>query len=123
MRQILLFFLSKKNYLKLEKWKKRLLPTRYDKVQNQLFNNQLNFYSQLIKPNQLCFDIGANVGLKTNLFLQLKAKVISVEPQQNCIDLLNEKYGDKAVILQKGVGAIREVKEFYISNNSQLSSF
>lgn len=42
------------------------------------------FYSKLIKKNDVCFDIGANIGAKSKLFLSLGAKVIAFEPQSSC---------------------------------------
>ena len=115
--------MGKNNFLKMERWKKKLFPTAYDRQQQKYVTDQLNFYSQLIKPNDLCFDIGGNIGLKTNIFLQLKARVITLEPQQDGVNILQRAYGNKATILQKGVGSINEIKDFYVSNNSQLSSF
>jgi FkbM family methyltransferase len=76
-----------------------------------------------LPSNSLCFDIGANVGDKAGVFLKLNAKVICIEPQQRCAEMIKLKYGNKVTVLQNGVGAKREIKEFYISNNSQLSSF
>ncbi len=48
------------------------------------------FYSKLIKKNDLCFDIGANIGTKSKLFLSLGAKVIAFEPQQLCSQSLEK---------------------------------
>ena len=100
-----------------------MLPTKHDRELGKHLKEQMQFYSTLIKPNDLCFDIGGNVGFKTNVFLNLKARVITLEPQQSCVDILEAKYGKRAVILQKGAGEFNEVKEFYVSDNSQLSSF
>jgi FkbM family methyltransferase len=111
------------NFLKLERFKKSLFPTKYDKEQLRFFNGQVNFYSSFIKQGNLCFDIGGNVGDKTKIFLELAANVIVAEPQQSCVEILKEKYADRAIILQTGIGAVEEIKEFYVSDNSQLSSF
>lgn len=123
MKKIIEKKIGKKNYFKLERLKKRFFPTKYDKGEKQFLEEQIKFYAPFIKPNTLCFDIGGNVGFKTNVFLHLKAKVVTVEPQADCVEILNAKYGQRAIILQKGVGAFNEVKEFYVSDNSQLSSF
>ena len=40
----------------------------------------IKFYSQFITKDDLCFDIGANIGSRTEVFLRLGAKVVSVEP-------------------------------------------
>ena len=41
----------------------------------------LNFYSELIKKDDLCFDIGANYGNRSEVFIKLGAKVVAFEPQ------------------------------------------
>ncbi len=111
------------NFLKLQKVKKIIFPTKFDKEQKAYFNTQVDFYMQLIKPNSLCFDIGANIGLKSKIFLQLGAKVIAVEPQVSCVEILKKELEGKAIIIPKGVGAKNELKDFYVSNNMELSSF
>jgi FkbM family methyltransferase len=119
----LIKIIGKKNYLKLEQFKKTILPTKYDKQQKMFFEQQVRFYAPFIHKNDLCFDIGGNVGDKAAIFLNLNAKVIIVEPQDSCVKILNEKFGGTAVILQKGAGSLNTVKKFYVANNSQISSF
>jgi FkbM family methyltransferase len=46
---------------------------------------------QADKP--LVFDIGANTGVKTDLFLQRGARVVCFEPQPDCIQCLRERFG------------------------------
>jgi FkbM family methyltransferase len=46
---------------------------------------ELAFYQQLLggfRPGDLIFDVGANHGVKTELFLRLGAKVVAVEPDE-----------------------------------------
>lgn len=112
MKNFLQLLLGKSNYTKLEQFKKNLFPTAYDKQQQLFFKEQMEFYSQLVKPNDLCFDIGGNIGFKTNVFLQLQARVVTLEPQQDCVEILKARFGRKATILQKGAGAVNEIKEF-----------
>ena len=81
------------------------------------------FYSNFIKNGDLCFDIGANFGNRTDIFLTLGAKVIAVEPQNECVEFLKRKYRDKIIIVQKGVGAEPSIKDFYICDTSVLSTF
>ncbi|MGZ5486530.1 MAG: FkbM family methyltransferase, partial [Nitrososphaeraceae archaeon] len=60
----------------------------------------LRFYSRFIKKDDLCFDIGANFGRRTEIFLKLGARVVAVEPQDTCMKELQKKYGNnKKVIL------------------------
>lgn len=40
-----------------------------------------DFYSQFVGPGSLVFDVGANVGSRTRVFLNLGCRVVAVEPQ------------------------------------------
>jgi FkbM family methyltransferase len=82
------------------------------------------FYAQFIEPGNLCFDIGANLGNRTSIFLQLGATVVAVEPQEHCMQQLMKKYAStgrvffvqKALDFQEGTGTL------FISPASTLSS-
>lgn len=84
-----------------------------------------NFYSELIRRNDLCFDIGANVGEKTLLFLSLGAKVIAVEPQRACLpalESLKKKYPGRLAIVHKAVAEKKGRAQLHIGNVSQVST-
>jgi len=81
------------------------------------------FYSSFIKQGDLCFDVGANVGNRIEPLLQLGARVLAVEPQKWCYDYLKYKYGNRIILITKGLGDTEGVKKFYISNESTISSF
>src|SRR5439155_7684012 len=51
------------------------------------------FYSAFVGPNDLVFDVGANVGNRTKVFLRLGSRVVAVEPQPACVSLLAEAFG------------------------------
>lgn len=65
-----------------------------------------SLYSQFIAPGDLCFDVGAHVGTRTQILLTLGARVVCVEPQPKCVDLLTEKFRDNPrVVVAQGVAA------------------
>jgi len=81
----------KQYYKYLRAWKK--LNSRKSLIRdNELTAKELDFYSKLIKKDDLCFDIGANIGDKTMLFLQLGAKVVAIEPQECCWRVLRRRF-------------------------------
>lgn len=73
-----------------------------------LRSKKLQFYSQFIDERELCFDVGANVGSRTEIFVMLGAKVVSVEPQTQCVQKFRrkfKKYGELVTIVPKAVSA------------------
>jgi FkbM family methyltransferase len=56
---------------------------------------QLDFYRQLLtglRPGDLIFDIGANEGFKTDLFLRLGARVVAIDPDEMNQSILRERF-------------------------------
>jgi FkbM family methyltransferase len=56
---------------------------------------QIDFYRRLLPDlchGDLIFDIGANDGFKTDLFLRLGARVIAIEPDETNQSILQEKF-------------------------------
>ena len=51
------------------------------------------FYGALVRPGDLCFDIGAHLGDRTAHFLTLGARVVAVEPQPQLMALLRRRFG------------------------------
>jgi FkbM family methyltransferase len=48
------------------------------------------FYSQFIRPGDLVFDVGANVGIYADAFTELGARVVAIEPNPECVRLLRK---------------------------------
>jgi len=82
------------------------------------------FYKQFIGENKLFFDIGANVGFKTEVFRKLGVTVVSVEPQHSCFDILKNKFtkDDKVKLVNNGIGSQRGSLKIKISSSSSLIS-
>lgn len=66
----------------------------------------LEFYSQFIIKEDLCFDVGANYGHRTRVFLGLGARVVCIEPQQVCLRKLRKLFGNNkdVIIVDKALG-------------------
>jgi FkbM family methyltransferase len=82
------------------------------------------FYSQFLKPGQVCFDIGANLGNRTEAFLEIGCKVIAVEPQKDCAEHLQRVFGNNPnlVIVNKALDKETGQKEIFIGEAKTLSS-
>ena len=56
---------------------------------------EVNVFRQILqgfRPGDLIFDIGANIGHKTDVFLRLGAHVVAIDPDRSNQDTLRQKY-------------------------------
>lgn len=85
---------------------------------------QVKFYSQFINKSSLVFDVGANVGSRTKLFLNIGARVVAFEPQPNlCNHLKNHLDIVRRVkIEQLALGDEKSEKQMLICDAHVLSS-
>jgi hypothetical protein len=58
--------------------------------------SQTRFYSQFVSPGDLVFDIGANVGDRTAVFVSLGARVVAVELYEDSASKLSRRFRHKA---------------------------
>ena len=87
-------------------------------------SKHIQFYSQFVNNGDLCFDIGANVGRRTEVLLKLNASVVAVEPKKICINILKKKYGNNSdvILVEQAVGEKTGQAEMMLSNAHSLSS-
>ncbi|MBA7584533.1 hypothetical protein ES708_26488 [subsurface metagenome] len=102
----------------------KIIKEKYfsDSRSKKLFNSMVNFYSYFINEGDICFDIGANYGNRTEVLLTLGAKVIAIEPQPDVARFLKRKFGKRIIIEQIAIGRDCETKDMYISNAATISS-
>lgn len=91
---------------------------------NYLFakKKRTSFYRKFIDKDDLVFDVGANNGDRVNIFVELDAKVIAIEPNPKLAKKLNKKYGKKVKVIQKAIGETNEYVELYINDADVLST-
>lgn len=84
----------------------------------------LRFYTQFIGPNDICFDVGANRGVRTKVFRRLAAKVVAVEPQRSCTAILHGAYDRDAnvSVVSAACGAAPGSAVIHVSGADSLSS-
>jgi FkbM family methyltransferase len=106
-----------KTFSCIHSFKKKLLRSWYSK-------RIIRFYENFIHPGELIFDVGANVGERTALFLQIGARVVAIEPHPQCVKLLNQRFGQKATaVLNVALGRKAGVQTLYVSDvRSPISS-
>lgn len=113
---------AKQYYTYLRNWRK--LRSRQGALsKNEVLAKELDFYSQLIRTNDLCFDIGANIGDKTELFLRLGATVVAVEPQESCWRVLKRRFENHSVFIEPVALADRKgSKTLFIDRSHTLAT-
>jgi FkbM family methyltransferase len=85
---------------------------------------RLRFYQQFIKPGELVYDVGANVGNRTKAFLLLQAKVIAFEPQQGCAAFLEKVLNKERnfALVKKALGSNEGEGKMLLGEASVLST-
>src|ERR1700730_6629857 len=85
---------------------------------------EITFYSALLPPNSLCFDVGANLGQKAEVFLACGARVIIVEPNVLCHPTLEFHFNKNpnAQIVPQAVGATAGILDLHIHGTDSTAS-
>jgi FkbM family methyltransferase len=99
-------------------------PARQRRERNLHTRIMSSFYSSFVKKGDLCFDVGANVGQRTEVFRRLGATVVAVEPQDVCVKQLMKKYKKRSrvKIVPKALGDKEGETEMFLSNAHTISS-
>jgi FkbM family methyltransferase len=94
-------------------------PTRAGKI-----GDSHATFSTFVKPGDLCFDVGANVGAKSESMLKIGARVLAIEPQPSCLSELRALYGGNPnfTVVPKAVGSGAGTAKMHVSSHSALSS-
>lgn len=57
------------------------------------FRKNSEFFSKLLKPNHLAFDVGAHKGDVTHALLGMGARVVAIEPWREGFEIINARHG------------------------------
>jgi FkbM family methyltransferase len=82
------------------------------------------FYRQFVPRGGLCFDVGASYGSRTEVFLDLGARCVSVEPQAAVAEALRERFQGRPgfTLVNQALGASPGESAMFISSLHLLSS-
>ena len=116
-------------------WLIRHWPWGYrlaSQIELQLFNRDYlqelargcKLFGQLIHQGDLCFDIGANHGSRSEVFLRLGARVVAVEPQPRCVERLSARFGHRSEfhLVAKALGAENGSATLHLGRNDLIST-
>ncbi len=87
-----------------------------DQKKRQLQRTRVNLFRSIIRPGDLCFDIGANKGDYTSALLEAGARVVAVEPQPSCIRELSARFNgnNRVCVIPTALGADCGTETFYV---------
>lgn len=96
----------------------------WNREQLRAFRRDIAFFSRLLEPGSLCFDVGANIGVKAEAMLAAGARVVAFEPQPDCFAELEARCGARPRFTARraAMGARAGEATFYVSATRTASS-
>ncbi len=88
-------------------------------------NDDTEFYKKLLPTGSLCFDVGANIGEKTEALLRAGMRVVAFEPQPECIKEIEARcraFGGSLIICKSAVGSKIGEANLHLSNYHATAS-
>jgi FkbM family methyltransferase len=86
--------------------------------------SQRKVYAQFIRPGDLVFDVGANVGQRSAIFRALGARVVAIEPNPECIQHLRSRFrfSRRIVIEPVALAAVEGHAVLHIGESHNLTT-
>jgi FkbM family methyltransferase len=71
------------------------------------WQKEAEFISRFIRPHEKVFDVGMNLGQKTDIYLALGAHVVGFEPNPGLVQILTEKYqlNERVTVVNEGLAS------------------
>jgi FkbM family methyltransferase len=85
---------------------------------------RLQFFRQLIRPGDLCFDVGANLGQTIESLVACGAKVVAVEPNPLCLPTLHYEFGrdPRVTLVNKAIGSTPGTARLHFTGTAATAS-
>lgn len=98
--------------------------TAFGRDQRAQRERLVRFYAQLMGDQDLVFDVGAHMGMRTEAFVALGARVVAFEPQAHCARRLYRHFGSnpRVTILNKALDAAPGEKVLHGTGSSATGS-
>jgi FkbM family methyltransferase len=86
--------------------------------------NRMAFYRDFVRPGELAFDVGANIGNRSEVFLALGARVVAVDPQPLCATTLAKRFGRHRnfTLLRTGLAREAGTATLHLASSHVLAS-
>jgi FkbM family methyltransferase len=85
---------------------------------------QTAFYRKFLRPGDLCFDIGANVGQTSEVMLAAGARVVALEPNPACHETLRWQFGRnrRFTLVTQAVSDTRSTARLHVNGTDSRAS-
>jgi FkbM family methyltransferase len=102
------------------RWLSRLLRP----AELRAHQNDIRFYKSLLPPSVLCFDVGANIGEKSEAMLKAGAHVVAFEPSSEALPELRARCGKckNWTLVNTAVGSKGSIVMLHATGDSGKSS-
>ncbi len=91
--------------------------------ERRLFHAHKLLLGQFVKGGDLAFDVGANIGKRTEILLSLGATVVAFEPQPMCAREVAAHGSERLTVIQKAVGETEGTAQFHLKAVTSHGSF
>lgn len=93
--------------------------------QLRAFQADIELYRSLLPPNALCFDVGANIGEKSEALLQAGARVVAFEPNPLVLPELRARcdHHKNWTVVEAALGSGAAIATLYARESHGQSSF
>ncbi len=100
------------------------LKSSFGKKSTTILNLERFYFDLLGSSSKLIFDIGANVGERSAVFLTISKKVIAVEANENLSKVLRSRFSkSNVIVINKGCSNSDEPLKLMIPENHLVSTF
>jgi FkbM family methyltransferase len=84
----------------------------------------MKIFEEIINKDDLVFDVGSNIGDKSDIFLKIGAKVIGFEPQEECSNYSKERFynNENFTIENLALSDKKGTEKIYIASYHTISS-
>jgi FkbM family methyltransferase len=100
----------------------RALFRAIDSSQRRHFRQQRAFLAQFVQPGSLAFDVGANIGTRSEIMLSLGARVIAFEPQPICARETRARGNRLLTVIEKAVGESSGFADLHLKKSDVQAS-
>jgi FkbM family methyltransferase len=100
----------------------RALHRAFNRSERKHFQEQTELLSQFIRPGDLVFDVGANIGTRAEIMLSLGATVVAFEPQPTCAREVRARGNKRLTVIEAAVGATIGTAQLYLKKSSGQAS-